>query len=163
MFEIGKTFAKEWIDTVKYNKHTEISKLLDANICFHSPVVYNLYNDKDTVLLILQNVFKVFQDFEYVNDGYVSIKPSNISINQEKENNNLMKEKDNFIGVTLLFKAKVLDIDSGKLINIEGVDIFEVNQFGVAVYLKVIIRPLNGLLALSKQMRTRLLGQSSKL
>lgn len=152
--KIGVSFANQWIETVKKKRYEEIFGMLHENISFNSPVVHKRYTNRDEIQFILQNVLEIFHNFEYINSGYVthSIIP--------KSKQQSLEKTENLIGVILLFKAEVMNEETGKLMQVEGVDIFEVNENGKAVYLKVMIRPLNALTQLAKQMMKRFANSS---
>eukprot|EP01090_Pellita_catalonica_P002427 TRINITY_DN12006_c0_g1_i1.p2 TRINITY_DN12006_c0_g1~~TRINITY_DN12006_c0_g1_i1.p2 ORF type:complete len:160 (+),score=21.14 TRINITY_DN12006_c0_g1_i1:61-540(+) len=153
---VGQKFADEWIRLFEGKSYDKLSGMLtaDPDMTFHSPVVHAAYTQRFKIDAILDNVIQVFQEMSYVNSGYVSL-PIPVSRQQNRI------KKGPVVGVTLLFRAKVIDPKTKKHFQIEGLDVFEVNEQGKAVYLKVLVRPLNSAMILANEMKRRLLGNSS--
>jgi hypothetical protein len=149
---IGKNFATAWVSALHEQRFEDLFNLLSptTKLSFHSPVVNTLYQDRDKIEAILQNVVQVFQNFTYINSGYVSFEPLKPVQQQNPQ------KLDQTIGVVLLFRATITDPETGKNLNVEGVDVFEIDQNGKVVYLKVMVRPLKVAIALAKIMAQRL-------
>ncbi len=103
----------------------DISKLaphIADDAQFHSPAFYNPKQGRDTLLFILSSVSEVFEGLTYVKEW--------------TDGNELLLE----------FRAKV----KGK--DIHGIDRISLNDAGKIVRFEVMVRPLNGLMALAEEM-----------
>jgi ketosteroid isomerase-like protein len=100
--------------------------LLHDDVVFTSPAVYAPYEGKDATLTVLRHVLGVLQDFHYVDE---------------------LAEGNR---AALFFRATVGDRQ------VEGIDWLVTDDDGRIVSLKVLIRPLSGLLAVAEAMRARL-------
>ncbi len=102
--------------------------LLADDVVFRSPVVFKPYRGREAVGMILRAVIEVFEDFRY----------------------------DREIGApgaadhALVFTARVGDKQ------LEGCDFLHQTPDGVIDELTVMIRPMNGVLALAEAMRAKL-------
>lgn len=92
-----------------------LRELLDENVEFHSPTVWQPKVGRDITLYILNMVLNIFQDFEYQR--------------QWVDGNNFALE----------FSARVDD----KLI--KGIDLIRWNDEGKIIHFEVMLRPINGL------------------
>ena len=99
---------------------------LADDVVFRSPAVYQPYEGREQVELILRLVATVFENFRYTNewrDGRTTI---------------------------LFFEANVGNRD------LQGIDILEENEDGKIASFTVMIRPLSGLQAVAATMAARL-------
>ncbi|WP_310620480.1 nuclear transport factor 2 family protein [Flexibacterium corallicola] len=106
---------EKWHKIVFERDNKLLSELLDDNVEFHSPTVWNPKEGKQITFFILTSVIQVFQDFEYHRE--------------------LVVGNDMF----LEFSAKVGDK------NIKGIDMIKWDDNGKIVHFEVMVRPFNGL------------------
>lgn len=102
--------------------------LLAADVVFRSPVVFTPYRGRETVGVILRAVIEVFEDFRYVRE---------IGAPDAADH-------------ALVFEARVGDK------RLEGSDFLHHAPDGTIDELTVMVRPLNGVLALAEAMRVKL-------
>ena len=102
--------------------------LLADDVVFNSPIAFTPYRGREAVGMVLRAVLEVFEDFRY-----------------ERE-----------IGApgaadhALVFRTRIGDKE------IEGCDFLHLNQDGAITDLTVMVRPLNGALALAEAMKAKL-------
>ena len=99
---------------------------LAPDVAFRSPVVFNAYQGRDSVMHLLRNVVEVFEDFRYV---------------------------DQLAGEStegLVFRASVGEKE------VEGWDYLTIGDDGLVTELVVMVRPLSGAIALAEAMGARL-------
>ena len=102
--------------------------LLAEDVVFHSPVVFRPYHGREAVGTILRAVVEVFEDFTYV------------------------REIADGTDQALVFRARIGDRQ------LEGLDLLRLGPDGSIAELTVMIRPLQGVLALAEAMKARLAG-----
>ena len=107
--------------------HAAVDLLAD-DVVFRSPVVFRPYEGRDAVAVLLRTAFQVFEDFRYVRE-----------IGAEGGTDHV-----------LLFEARVGDR------KLQGCDVLRVDAEGRIIEFIVLVRPLNGTLALAEAMRERL-------
>lgn len=100
--------------------------LLADDVVFHSPVVFKPYQGRAAVGAILRAVVEVFEDFAYVRE--IADGPDQ----------------------ALVFRARVGDRQ------LEGLDLLRLDEDGAVAELTVMIRPLQGVLALAEAMKAKL-------
>ena len=100
--------------------------LLADDVVFHSPVVFKPYQGRAAVGTVLRAVVEVFEDFEYV------------------------RELTDGADQALVFRARVGDRQ------LEGLDLLRLDASGAIAELTVMIRPLQGVLALAEAMKAKL-------
>lgn len=105
-----------------------IEALLADDVVFRSPAVHTPYQGKAAAMHILRNVIEVFENFHYVTEAGSPDSPDSV----------------------LVFEAEV----EGK--QLTGCDILHVGPDGLIDDFMVMVRPLNGLMALATAMRERL-------
>ena len=132
--KIIESFLKNWHEVIKEKDYNKLDKLINKEIRFESPVVYKLKSDKVIVLHILQWILDMIKNFTYIQEFY----------NYED------------LSLVLLFEGKICEKDTNRLIDIQGVDLIKLNKEGQVQELKVMIRPLNSILALKDEMGKRL-------
>jgi len=109
------------------DKDTSILRdLLDENVEFHSPTLWQPKIGRDVTHYILQTVSEIFQDFEYHREWV--------------DGNDFALE----------FSAR---IDDKK---IKGIDLIRWNDEGKIVHFEVMLRPLNGLNLMFEKMTAKL-------
>lgn len=104
----------------------QIADALADDVVFRSPVVYRPYEGRDAVMVVLDAVSRVFEDFEYVD----------------------RMEGDG--SAALIFRARVGDRE------IEGLDHLRYGDDGRLSELRVMVRPMSGMHALAEAMKVEL-------
>jgi limonene-1,2-epoxide hydrolase len=102
--------------------------LLAEDVVFHSPVVFRPYHGREAVGTILRAVVEVFEDFEY------------------------QREIADGADRALVFRARIGDRQ------LEGLDLLRLGADGSIAEFTVMIRPLQGVLALAEAMKAKLAG-----
>lgn len=97
---------------------------LAPDVVFWSPAVYKPYEGRDTTLVILRAVMRVFEEFRYVRETASADGRDHV----------------------LVFEATV----KGK--QLEGVDVLRLDDAGLVADLRVLVRPLSGLNGLVEAM-----------
>ncbi|QFU76291.1 nuclear transport factor 2 family protein [Halioglobus maricola] len=115
-----------WHKAVIENDSELLRDLLDENVSFHSPTVWQPKEGRDITHFILSMVNDIFQDFTYHR--------------QWIDGNNMALE----------FSAAV----KGK--QIKGIDLIRWNQADKIVHFEVMMRPINGLQLMLDEMTMRL-------
>lgn len=105
----------KWHQVVANKDMKLLRELLDDNVEFHSPTVWQPKVGRDITLYILKMVIDIFQDFEYQREWV---------------------DDKNF---ALEFSARVDDK------KIKGIDLIRWNDEGKIVHFEVMLRPMNGL------------------
>ena len=123
---------ERWKTAVAAGDVTGLESLLTDDVEFRSPVVHLPTTGRGPTTMILAAVTEVLADLEYVS-GYL----------------------DEPNGVTLQFRAGVAG-DSGKRLDVEGVDVFRLDDEGRIVSLTVMLRPLSATQAVGARMREQL-------
>jgi hypothetical protein len=103
-----------------------VDELFTEDVTFRSPVVFNPYEGRDALRVILSAVVQVFEGFRYtdqIEDGDLA---------------------------TLLFTASVGERE------LDGIDILRFADDGRIRELMVMVRPMSGVHALAEAMRERL-------
>ncbi len=103
-----------------------IKPLFAENIVFYSPAFWKPKEGRDIALIILTTVESIFENFTYTKHWV---------------------DGDEII---LEFSAEV----DGK--NVKGIDRITLNKNGEAIEFEVMVRPLNGLMALAQKMGEKL-------
>jgi hypothetical protein len=102
--------------------------LLAEDVVFNSPIAFKPYRGREAVGMVLRAVLEVFEDFHYVRE----------------------------IGApgaahhALVFRTRIGERE------IEGCDFLQLDENGVITELTVMVRPLNGALALAEAMKAEL-------
>ena len=102
--------------------------LLAEDVVFHSPIAFKPYRGREAVGMVLRAVLEVFEDFRYVREIGAA-------------------------GATdhaLVFRTRIGDKE------IEGCDFLHLAEDGSIAELTVMVRPLNGALALAEAMKAKL-------
>ena len=119
-----------WKDAVATRDLAAVTALLRDDVRFHSPAVHRPYEGRDAVSFLLGLVLEVFGPFRYT-DTWTSGAGS----------------------VVLGFSTSV--DAGGRTLELEGVDVFHLDDGGRVERLTVMVRPLSALQALAEQMRRR--------
>jgi hypothetical protein len=104
--------------------------LLAEDVVFHSPIAFTPYRGRETVGMVLRAVIQVFEDFRYVRE-----------IGAEGAADH-----------ALVFRTRIGEKE------IEGCDFLHVDGSGAITELTVMVRPLQGALALAEAMKVKLAG-----
>jgi hypothetical protein len=102
--------------------------LLAEDVVFHSPIAFTPYRGREAVGMVLRAVIQVFEDFEYVRE---------IGAPDATDH-------------ALVFRARIGER------RLEGCDFLHLNESGAIAELTVMVRPLNGALALAEAMKAKL-------
>jgi hypothetical protein len=102
--------------------------LLAEDVVFHSPIAFTPYRGRETVGMVLRAVIQVFEDFRYVRE-----------IGAEGATDH-----------ALVFRTRIGEKE------IEGCDFLHLDESGAITELTVMVRPLNGALALAEAMKAKL-------
>ncbi len=102
--------------------------LLADDIVFHSPIAFTPYRGREAVGMVLRAVLEVFQDFRYVRE---------IGAPGTADH-------------ALVFRARIGARE------IEGCDFLHLDETGAITEFTVMVRPLNGALALAEAMKAKL-------
>ncbi len=102
--------------------------LLAEDVVFHSPIAFTPYRGRDAVGTVLRAVIQVFEDFEYVRE---------IGAPDAADH-------------ALVFRARIGER------RLEGCDFLHLDENGAIAELTVMVRPLNGALALAEAMKAKL-------
>lgn len=101
-------------------------ELFREDVVFRSPFVHTPYEGRETLMFILSNVARVFEDFRYVH------------------------QVETGDAAVLMFEARVGDRE------LQGVDILEYDPDGLIEAMTVMVRPITALQALGEEMGRRL-------
>lgn len=115
-----------WHKAVFEKDSSILRDLLDENVEFHSPTLWQPKLGRDVTQYILQTVGEIFQDFEYHREWV---------------------DGDSF---ALEFSARIDDK------SIKGIDLIRWNDDGKIVHFEVMLRPLNGLNLMFEKMTAKL-------
>ena len=102
--------------------------LLSDDVVFHSPIAFTPYRGRDAVGTVLRAVVQVFEDFRYVRE---------IGAPDARDQ-------------ALVFRTRIGERQ------VEGCDFLHLDENGAIAELTVMVRPLNGALALAEAMKAKL-------
>jgi ketosteroid isomerase-like protein len=119
---------KRWHAMLVAGDLKALPELLAPDAVFRSPMAHTPYPGAPVVSMILNTVFKVFEDFTYHRELATADGQS----------------------VVLEFSARVGDKQ------LKGIDLIRFNEQGQIIEFEVMIRPLSGLQALGEEMGRRL-------
>jgi len=128
----AERFVERWKEAVAQRDAGALEELLCEDVEFRSPIVHAPTTGRGPTALVLAAVSEVFGALEYAH-AYLD-------------------EPD---GVTLEFRTSVAG-DDGRLLDVEGVDVFRLDREGRIASLTVMLRPLSATLAVGARMRDRL-------
>ena len=132
METVAARFVELWKATVAERDLRALESLLTEGVVFHSPVVHRPTTGRGPTTLVLAAVLEVFGELEYTNT--------------------YLEEPH---GVTLRFVTSVTGDDTRRL-EVEGVDVFRLDDDGRAAALTVLLRPLTAAQAVGARMREAL-------
>ena len=132
MTSTAHRFVERWKETVAARDAGGLESLLADEVVVRSPVVHKPTVGRGQTTLLLAAVLEVFGELEYTH-AYV-------------------EEPD---GVTLQFETTVV-ADDGRRLEVEGVDVFGLDEEGRIASLTVMLRPLSAAQAVGARMREQL-------
>lgn len=131
MDERARRFIAGWDDAVGQRDLGAAGALLAEHVAFWSPAVHRPTSGRDTVTDILAMAMDVFGDVVY----------TNVFANDTG-------------GVVMQFATTVLEGD--RRLDVEGVDVFQLDDDGLAIEMRVMLRPLRAVEAVVAAMQERL-------
>lgn len=117
-----------WHQMLDKRDLSELPSIVEASAVFRSPLAYSAYESAQAVILVLNTVIKVFENFTYHREFAT----------------------EDGLSVTLEFSATVGDKQ------LKGADFIRFNEDGKIVEFEVMVRPLSGLQALGMEMGQRI-------
>lgn len=120
------TKLEKWHKVVFNNDMKLLHELLNEDVEFHSPTVWQPKKGRDVTQYILKMVIDIFQNFQYHREWV--------------DGNNMALE----------FSATVDDK------KIKGIDLIKWNDAGQIIHFEVMLRPINGLQLVFEKMTERL-------
>lgn len=126
MSDDAKLFLDRWYAYVEKHDPALLDALVAEDAVISSPAFYKPKASKPYVIAILTAVMLGFEDFRYTREWV--------------DGNEIILEFETRIGETSL----------------KGIDRFTVNGEGQMTHIEVLIRPLNGLIALAEYMKAKL-------
>lgn len=142
---IGDVFARNWIRTLKSGDHAALMGMFSSECRFESPVVHKVYTDFETISRLLLLIPTVLTQLTYIN----------VYISTPQEVRRIVHDNytaiPNAAAYVVLHFTAVIESD-GKTIRAEGADYFTLDSSGKVIHLKVMIRPIKAIVALSKKM-----------
>jgi len=127
----ARKFLDRWYAYVERHDPALLDALVADGAKISSPAFYKPKASKDYVIAILTAVMQGFEDFTYT------------------------KEWVDGREIILEFEARIGDT------RLKGIDRFTVNDTGQMTHIEVLIRPLNGLIALAEHVKTALSKESA--
>ncbi len=118
---------RQWHAMIAARDLSALPALLHAEAVFRSPMAHKPYPGRDAVVLILNTVLGVFENFTYHRELLA----------------------DDGLSVVLEFSAQV----NGK--DLKGIDLVRFDETGLIREFEVMVRPLSGLQALGDEMGRR--------
>lgn len=132
MGSVALGFVERWKETAARRDLGALESLLADHVVFRSPVLFRPAAGRGPTTLVLAAVLEVFGELDYTH-AYL----------------------DEPGGVTLQFETSVTD-DDGRRLDVEGVDVFRLDDAGRIVSLTVMLRPLSAVQAVGARMREQL-------
>lgn len=129
--EAARLFLDNWYACVKDHDPAKLDALVADDAVISSPAFYTPKASKPYVLAILNAVLAGFQDFTYTKEWV--------------DGKEIILEFNSRIGETKL----------------KGIDRITVNDAGQIAHIEVLIRPLNGLIALAEHVKATLAKQDA--
>jgi hypothetical protein len=117
-----------WHEMIERRDLSRLPSLVHPNAVFRSPVAFHAYHSAAALILALETVLGVFEDFRYHRE---------------------LASADG-LSVLLEFSARVGDRE------LKGVDLIRFDEAGKIVEFEVMVRPLNALQALAQEMGARI-------
>lgn len=125
-------FVERWEQVVHDRDAAAMADLLAEDVVFRSPAVFRPTEGREAVSRLLGHVMEVFGTFRYT------------------------QRFSSGDGVVLRFATEVQGPD--RVLDVDGVDIFELDDDGRVASLTVMLRPLSVLAEVAAQMAARLAG-----
>jgi hypothetical protein len=119
---------QKWHEMMAKLDLSDLPLIVHPEVTFRSPLAFNPYASVEAMVMALQTVVTVFSDFSYHREAAT----------------------DDGLSVVLEFSAKI----AGK--GVKGADLIRFDTEGRIVDFEVMVRPLNGLIALSEEMGKRM-------
>jgi hypothetical protein len=129
--EAARLFLDNWYACVKDHDPAKLDALVAEDAMISSPAFFTPKESKPYVLAILNAVLAGFEDFTYTKEWV--------------DGKEIILEFNSRIGETKL----------------KGIDRITVNDAGQIAHIEVLIRPLNGLIALAEHVKTTLAKQDA--
>jgi ketosteroid isomerase-like protein len=126
-----RRFIADWDDAVGQRDLEAAGALLAEHVAFWSPAVHRPLSGRDTVTTLLGAVMDVFGDLVY----------TDVFSNETG-------------GVVMQFATTVHDGD--RRLDVEGVDVFQLDDDGQAIEMRVMLRPFHAVQAMVAAMEERL-------
>ena len=117
-----------WHKMIAEKNLSGLPELVNSDAVFRSPMAYKPYQSAKAVVLILNTVVGIFENFTYHRE----------------------LASDDGLNVVLEFSANVGDKQ------LKGIDMVQFNAEGQIIEFEVMIRPMSGLQALAQEMGARL-------
>ena len=117
-----------WHKMIAEKNLSGLPELVNSDAVFRSPMAYKPYESAKAVVLILNTVVGIFENFTYHRE----------------------LASDDGLNVVLEFSANIGDKQ------LKGIDLVKFNADGEIVEFEVMIRPMSGLQALAQEMGARL-------
>ena len=134
MSELAEQFIEKWHEGVDERSFEKINDLLADGIELISPVAFTPITDRKYILKVLENVVTTIEGFHYTRSTALA---------------------DG--GVLLIFQGKVDGL------TIEGIDLFDLDDEGRAIRLKVMLRPYKAYTTFAFKMAERMGIRSFKM
>jgi hypothetical protein len=131
MDDRARRFIASWDDAVGQRDLDAVGALLADHVAFWSPAVHRPMSGRDTVTGVLGLVMDVFGDLVY----------TDVFTNETG-------------GVVMQFATTVWEGE--RRLDVEGVDVFQLDDDGVAIEMRVMLRPLRAVQAVVAAMEERL-------
>jgi hypothetical protein len=123
-----KSSLELWHDMVARRDLSALSRIVHPEAVFRSPMAFTAYSPAPALIMALQTVIQVFEDFTYHRE----------------------LATDDGLNIVLEFGARVGDK------SLKGIDFIRFDEEGRIVEFEVMVRPLSGLQALGAEMGARL-------
>ena len=133
MNQTTQSFVAAWEAAVANDDLAGMAMMFNEDALFRSPAVFKPYRGRDAIRGILSLVVQVFGPLTYTNWW-----------------------ANDSGGVVMQFATTVPAPDGDRRLEIEGVDIFQLDEAGKITELRVMIRPLRGLQAVAAAMEALL-------
>jgi ketosteroid isomerase-like protein len=136
MDERARRFIAAWDDAVGQRDIDAAGSLLADHVAFWSPGVHRPMSGREAVTTVLGAVMDVFGGLVY----------TNVFVNENG-------------GVVMQFSTTVPEGE--RRLDVEGVDVFQLDDAGLAIELRVMLRPLRAAQAVAAAMEERLRAPQS--
>lgn len=117
-----------WHEMIEKNDLSQLHTIVHPDAVFRSPMAHTAYSPAPALILVLNTVIQVFENFAYHRE----------------------LASDDGLNVILEFSAEIGDK------KLKGIDLIRFNEDGQIVEFEVMVRPMSGLQALGAEMGKRL-------